>query len=377
MTQPAAAEQRERTEPLRYNFEYARRVRAGFVGCGGHAFRNVYPALRYAPVDLVAVCDHNLERAKVYAREFGAAHAYASHTAMLEHEQLDAVFVVTNYDEQSRPRYPQIACDAMQAGDHAWIEKPPAASVAEIEQMQAIERQTGKFVQVGFKKMFFPAIAKVKDITLQPEFGALSSIYARYPQGLPSPELRTDRLAMLGFLDHLFHPASIIHLIAGEVAALLYTWEPRSKASITSLRFRNGGIGTLQLVSGQSGTSPLERLEVVGSGANVVVENGVKLTYYRPGRRGPGGYGRQPNYIGPDGGAPLVWEPEFSLGQLYNKGLFLLGYAQETLAFCESVLSNTPPAKAGLSDALALLRWYEAYQQPEGQWIALRANLAE
>jgi len=49
-----------------------------FVGCGGHAFRNVYPALRYAPVDLVAVCDYDLERAKVYAREFGAAHAYAS-----------------------------------------------------------------------------------------------------------------------------------------------------------------------------------------------------------------------------------------------------------------------------------------------------------
>jgi len=32
-----------------------------------------------------------------------------------------------------------------------------------------------------------------------------------------------------------------------------------------------------------------------------------------------GGYGRQPNFIGPDAGAPLVWEPEFSLGKLYNK----------------------------------------------------------
>ena len=362
---------RERTEPLRYNFEYERRVRAGFIGCGGHAFRNVYPALRHAPVDLVAVCDFDLERAKVYAREFGASHAYASHTAMLAQEQLDAVFIVTNYDEQSRPRYPDLACDAMRAGAHAWIEKPPAASVSEIERMQRVEGQTGKFVQVGFKKMFFPAIAKVKAITQQPEFGQLSSVYARYPQALPGPALRTDRRAMLGFLDHLFHPASIIHLIAGEVAALHYTWEPRSKASITTLRFRQGGIGTLQLVSGQSGTSPLERLEVVGTGANVVVDNGIKLTYYRPGRRGPGGYGRQPNYIGPDEGAPLVWEPEFSLGQLYNNGLFLLGYVPEVLAFCESVLTNTPPGKAGLNDALALLRWYEAYTQPEGQWITL------
>ncbi|HEV7214460.1 MAG TPA: Gfo/Idh/MocA family oxidoreductase [Chloroflexota bacterium] len=371
MSGPSEATDHASTEPLRYNFEYERRLRAGFIGCGGHAFRNVYPALRYAPVDLVAVCDIDLERAKTYAREFGAKHAYASHTAMLEQEQLDAVFVVTNYDEQSRPRYPQLACDVMQAGAHAWIEKPPAASVEEIQMMRRIERQTGKFVQVGFKKMFFPAIAKVKAITRQPEFGEVSSIYARYPQTLPAPELRHDRRMMLGFLDHLFHPASIIHLIMGEVGALNYTWEPRSKASVTTLRFRNGGIGTLQLVGGQSGTSPLERLEVIGTGANVVVENGVKLTYYRPGRRGPGGYGRQPDFIGPDESAPIIWEPEFSLGQLYNKGLFLLGYVPEVLAFCESVLSNTPPAKAGLGDALALLRWYEAYSKPEGEWITL------
>ncbi|MGI8914245.1 MAG: Gfo/Idh/MocA family oxidoreductase [Chloroflexota bacterium] len=100
---PANAGATAPSAALRYNFEYERRVRVGFVGCGGHAFRNVYPALRYAPVDLMADCDFDLERAKVYAREFGAAQAYGSHTATLEHEQLDAVFVVTNYDEQSPP----------------------------------------------------------------------------------------------------------------------------------------------------------------------------------------------------------------------------------------------------------------------------------
>ena len=29
------------------SFEHDRRLRAGFVGCGDHSFRNVYPALRY------------------------------------------------------------------------------------------------------------------------------------------------------------------------------------------------------------------------------------------------------------------------------------------------------------------------------------------
>lgn len=358
---------------LRYNFEHPRLVRAGFIGCGGHAFRNVYPALRYAPVDLVAVCDRHLERAETYAREFGARRAYADAAEMLAREQLEAVFIVTSYDAQFRPQYPALACAAMEAGAHAWIEKPPAAAAAEIEGMMAAAARTGRFVQVGFKKMFFPAVAKARAIAATPAFGALTSIYARYPQALPPQERRGDARAMLSFLDHLCHPASIIHSIAGPVAEMMYAREARSGACVTTLRFRGGGIGVLHLTAGQSGTSPLERLEVVGTGANVVVDNGVRLTYYRRGRRGPGGYGRQADYIGGDDEAPIVWEPEFSLGQLYNKGLFLLGYAQEIQAFCESVLTGTPPARAGLEDALALMRWYEAYlrQDGEGRWITL------
>jgi hypothetical protein len=35
-----------------------------------------------------------------------------------------------------------------------------------------------------------------------------------------------------------------------------------------------------------------------------------------------------------------TWEPEFSLGQLYNKGLFLLGYAPEVIDFTTRLLEN-------------------------------------
>ena len=42
---------------IAYGHEAAERLRVGFVGCGDHAFRNVYPVLRYLPVELVAVCD--------------------------------------------------------------------------------------------------------------------------------------------------------------------------------------------------------------------------------------------------------------------------------------------------------------------------------
>jgi predicted dehydrogenase len=83
---------------------------------------------------------------------------------MLAEARPQIVFIVTGYDADARPTYPPLAIDAMRAGAHAWIEKPPAATVEEVQQMLDAERRTGKFTQVGYKKMFFPAIAKAKEI---------------------------------------------------------------------------------------------------------------------------------------------------------------------------------------------------------------------
>ena len=125
---------------ITYNFEYDRKVRAGFIGCGDHAYRNIFPTFQYAPIDLIAVCDLQAERAAAFARQFGARRSYTDHREMLAREQLDAVFIVAGYDEHHRPRYPQLAIEAMQAGVHVWIEKPPAASLAEVEAMRAVSQ---------------------------------------------------------------------------------------------------------------------------------------------------------------------------------------------------------------------------------------------
>src|SRR5437879_2489201 len=274
---------------IRFQFEYPERLRAAFIGCGDHAYRNIYPCLQYAPVELVAVCDRREERARHYARLFGAGAVYADHHVMLAKERPQVVFIVTGYDADARPTYPPLAIDVMRAGAHAWIEKPPAASAAEIEAMIAAEQETGRFTMVGFKKMFFPAVAKAAEIAARPEFGGVASVALRYPQSLPAAEKRGDARAMLGFLDHLCHPASILQRIAGPVERFTYERETINGGLVVSLRFRGGAIGAFHMAAGQSGTSPLERLEVVGKGANLVVENGSRLTYYRPGRRGEGG----------------------------------------------------------------------------------------
>ena len=166
--------------PFLTNAEYTQRLRVGVIGCGGHAYRNILPSFQYAPIELVALCDLDIERAREYARVFGATRVYTNYSQMLERETLDAVFVVTPPDEAGHPRYPAISCDIMRAGVHAWIEKPPAASTEEVRMMQEISAQTGKIVGVGLK-MFAPANVKAKEFCEGAEFVRLTSLSARYP----------------------------------------------------------------------------------------------------------------------------------------------------------------------------------------------------
>lgn len=347
------------TNHVRYNFEYDQKLRAAFIGAGGHSFRNVYPTFQYAPIDLVAVCDFDGKRAEAFARQFGAGSSYTDHHEMLARERPDVVFIVTTYDEQGRPQATQLALDCLEAGAHVWMEKPTAASVADVHQLMETSRQAERFLMSGLKKTFFPSIVRAKDIITSAEFGRPVSLYIRYPQSMPPLDERGDLRNVRGLLDHIYHPASVIHELMGRVESFSYQWEPFAGGSVTNLKFTSGAIGTLHMVGGGSGTSPLERLEVIGEHANIVVDNGVKVTDYRPAQRPA--YGRSSSYLVDNDVAPLYWEPEFSLGQLYNKNIFYLGYVDEVLHFCESVLTGTPPAKGTLEQSLEIAKLFEGY----------------
>ncbi len=358
---------------MEYNFEAAARIRAGFIGAGGHSYRNIYPCFQYAPVELVALADHHPEKAAAYARLFGAERWYLTHGELLAQEALDAVFVCTSFDAAGRPRYPSISIEAMRAGCHVWIEKPAAETTAEIKEMQQVSRETGKQVAVGYKKMFFPSYVRVKEIIDGPGFGPVSSVAMRYRLSLPPASRRDDTPAWKGFMD-ICHPASALYYLFGPADELTFRRSAGGDVAAI-LTFPGDVVCSLHLSGAQSATSPLERLEVVGQDANVLVDNCASLMYYRRGgQRGPGGYGRSISYIGPDEGAPIYWEPEFSLGNLYNKGLFLEGYVQQVDYFARCLLDKKTVAVGDLVQAWHLTRLFEAFRYgPEGRTIDLRA----
>lgn len=334
-----------------------RRLRIGFVGCGDHAFRNVYPVLRYLPVDLVAVCDRERDRAEAYRRAFGAEQA-CTDVAQLEGLGLDAVLVVTSYDADGRTTHPEVAARFLEAGVSAWVEKPPVNDLADIALLRKAVQATGATFGVGFKKAFTPANRRARSLVMSEAFGTLGTLALRYAQRIPTPEqLGRRSWAKTSFLDHLGHPTSIVRLLGGPTRAVSHA-RSRNGTGFLTLHLESGALATIHLTDGIAHGYLAERTEAVGDNAGVVVENGERVLFVPHDQAGA--YGRAPDFT--TGPGATVWEPEHSLGQLYNKGLFLLGYHAELDHFCEAVAAGRQPEVGGLDWAEEGIRVFDAFR---------------
>ena len=355
-------------------------IRAAHIGCGSHSFRNILPTYQFAPVDLAATCDLDLERARAFAATFGAQQAYGSHQEMLAAEKPEAVFLVIGYDGHGRPAYPGVALDCIEAGCHVWMEKPPAATCAELAALRDGAERRAVNVMVGLKKMFFPANEKAKSLMATEDFGAPALATFQYPQYVPTMDefevylgQRVDVPRVRSFLDHLCHPMSLILYLLGMPESLFYQRSPSGAGSAT-FSFASGAIATLALTHGAARNGGMERTTIVGtSGHHIVVDNCQRVSYHQDPPTEPGsGYGRSPDFFqGDTTETTAVWEPEFSLGQLYNKGVFLLGYYNEVNEFARSILDHRQPRKGTLTDAWRVTKVFEAFAHGPGKVISL------
>jgi predicted dehydrogenase len=240
--------------------------------------------------------------------------------------------------------------------------------------MQASAERNGRHVMVGMKKMFFPANEKAKELMDGEDFGPVALATLQYPQFIPSVEefgrYKTGEAcgAVTGFLDHLVHPASLMIYLLGMPQSLYYE-RSASGAGLATFAFPSGAVASLAMTQGAANNGGMERTLIVSSkGRHIIVENNIRVSYVRS---APVGYGDTPSFYAgtPQDATAATWEPEFSLGQLYNKGLFLLGYYNEVNEFARAVLEGRAPRKGTLEQAWQVTRIFEAFGEGPGKVI--------
>ena len=173
--------------------------------------------------------------------------------------------------------------------------------------------------------------------------------------------------AVTGFLDHLCHPVSLMLYLFGMPGALVYE-RSANGAGAATFTYEAGPVVSMAFTKGASINGGMESTVIVSdSGRHVTVENCTRVKYHRSPALS---YGESPSFFeGDTESATAVWEPEFSLGNLYNKGLFLLGYYGEVNEFARSVLDGRAPAKGTLEQAWQATRIFEAFAEGPGPGV--------
>ena len=157
-----ASRGRSKQRPYAERMSETKTIRVAVIGVGdfGRKHARVYRSLDSC--ELVAVVDHNADRAAKVAAEF-ATEAVADYRNLAG--RVDAVSVAVPTVEHAR-----IGCALMEQGIDVLVEKPMAVSLAEADQLLAAAQKHGRILQVGHLERFNPAVVAVRPVIVRPLF---------------------------------------------------------------------------------------------------------------------------------------------------------------------------------------------------------------
>jgi predicted dehydrogenase len=131
-------------------------IRTALVGCGKVGQLHA-AALRELPESqLVAVCDNDRTRAEAFAARYGAR-PFTDVGAMLREAGVEALVVATPHPLHAEP-----TVMAAQAGVHALVEKPLAASLKDCDAMLAAARRAGTKLGVVSQRRLYEPVRRMK-----------------------------------------------------------------------------------------------------------------------------------------------------------------------------------------------------------------------
>jgi predicted dehydrogenase len=122
--------------------------------------------------DLAWLCDLDEERLAALGSRYPAARTTTSFEDVLADDTVDAVVVATPV-----PTHYALAKQALEAGKHVFVEKPPAMRAAEMDELVRIADERGRVLMPGHLLLYHPGVLKLKELVDTGELGDVLCVY--------------------------------------------------------------------------------------------------------------------------------------------------------------------------------------------------------
>jgi predicted dehydrogenase len=155
--------------------------------------------------ELAWLCDLSRDLVDRYGARYPNARATDRFDDLLEDDSVQAIVVATPV-----PTHYDLSRRALSAGKHVFVEKPPALSGAETDELVALAEERDLVLLPGHLLLYHPAIAKLRELIDSGELGEVLYIYGNR-QNLGQIRKDENALWSLGV-----HDLSVILNLVGE-----------------------------------------------------------------------------------------------------------------------------------------------------------------
>lgn len=305
-------------------------MRVGVIGVGQHASTNLYPNLRVAGLDLVAVCSQNLVRAQAAAKFWGAEFAFDDAEAMLRSVDLQGVLISVPPSS-----YRELITLCLSFGRPVFCEKPGASTSNEATSLASLSARASVPIVVGYMKRFAPTYAQAHDIIRSPEFApvTLGSFTFAMGRGFGG-DLRTY------LIDNPVHHLDLARFLIGDLVDLearVAAAPGNGHAVAAAARTSAGAVCTFNFCTTGSWMQRNEHIEVFGNGTSLSVDNVDTLTLRPPDR------------------PERVWRPNYTVPTPENSTPHLIGIVPELIHFRQMALGEVTKNASDMASAARTL----------------------
>jgi len=209
------------------------KIKVAVIGCGTIANAAHIPSyMNNDEVEIKYFCDIIPERAEAAVEKYGCGTAVVDYHDFLNDPELDAVSVCVPNN-----MHPVIAIDFLRAGKNVLCEKPAARTYAEALEMQKVQHETGKILNIGVVNRFNNSVNLIKDYIDSGKLGEVFHVYVSFRSHRSIPGLggafTTKEIAGGGALiDWGVHFLDIVMYCCGDPKPLTVTGETFSKLGV-------------------------------------------------------------------------------------------------------------------------------------------------
>ena len=240
------------------------RLNVALVGCGGVSRAHLKNIANTPAIRLVATVDVVEAAARARGEEGGVDYWTTDVDQVYADRSIDAVLICSSHHTHT-----DLTLQALSAGKHVFVEKPPSMTIEQAKRVQQASHETGLNVMSGWWFKHSPITRRLREVIQEPRFilftCRIPSINPRTGGGHdPDPYGRNGILDLAGYNLHW-----IWHVMRSQPVEVVAMGLDRTASNTGSIliQFENGGVAdSITSHMGGGGILPKHYWEIGANG---------------------------------------------------------------------------------------------------------------